>query len=103
MLEDCRLGPLVVLAGSDHELHLIRGTKLGNIGPTIAFNLAAARTFQIHDAPNPRIELGNVMGPAGFHQHRETIIRQGAHQASGIGLQKGFTPGQLNQRQLVLS
>jgi hypothetical protein len=90
--------PVVILLRADDELDLVSRFEVRNVFPAIAFDLAAAGTFQVHDAPDPRVNGRNIMRAAGFKQHGETIIAELPHQRQGILLEQWFTAGQFNQR-----
>ena len=67
--------------------------------PAVALDFAAAGTFQIHDAPDARIDRRNVQRAAGFEQHGKAVVAERLHQRQGIFLQERFAAGQFDQRQ----
>jgi len=92
-------GPLVIFNGADDELDFVGRFQVFEVFPAIASGLAAAGAFQIHDAPDARVNRRDVMRAAGFEQHGETIIAKPFHQRQGIFLEQRFTAGKFNQWQ----
>ena len=73
--------------------------QVAEVFPTIAPGLAAGGTFQIHDAPHPRIHGRDVQRAAGFKQDGEAGVAERAHQRQGVFLQERLAAGQFDQRQ----
>lgn len=97
MRGDLPVRPLVILDSADGELDFVRSFQVLKILPTITFDLAAAWTFQIHDAPHARVNLRNVSRAAGFKQDGKTVIAKLFHQRQRIRLKQRFAAGQFDQ------
>src|ERR1039458_1099106 len=57
-------GPLIIFNRADDEFDFVGRFQEFEICPAIAFGLAAAGTFQIHDAPDARVNRRDVMRTA---------------------------------------
>ena len=79
--------PFVIFARSDDELHFVPLFEIIDVRPKVLFDFSAPGRFQIHDAMNARIDCRNVVGAAGFKQHRVAGIAQHRHQRQHIFLQ----------------
>ena len=84
---DLLLRPLVILGRADDEFDLVGGLEVSDVFKTILCNLAAAGTFQIHDAPHARINERDVMGAARFDEHDEAVVTELFHHRQGILLE----------------
>jgi hypothetical protein len=84
--------PIVIFDRSDHELDLIAEAEVPNILPAHISSFTAAWAFQIHNAMNTPVYMGNVMGTAGLKQHRKTVIAETFQQQHGVLLQQRFAP-----------
>ena len=73
--------------------------KMREVFPAVAGRFAAARAFQIHDAPHARIDWRDVQRAAGFQQDGKAGVAQRSHQRQGVFLQKRFAAGQFHQGQ----
>ena len=103
VLSDLFFGPVVILLRADDKLHFVGSFQVRDVFKTVARHLAAARTFQIHDAAHARIDLRNVVRAAGFDQHRETFVAQCAHEGQGVGLKQRFAAGQFDEGQFQIA
>lgn len=90
--------PLVILPRAQNELHLVPLPQMRNVRVKIASALAARRRLQIHDPVHPRIDRGNVMGPARFQQHRQSSVAQHLQQRDASRLHQRLAPRDLDQR-----
>ena len=59
-------GPVVIFAGADNAFHLVGGAEVGEIAFEIIFVLAAARSFEVHDAMDAGVNGADVVRAAGF-------------------------------------
>src|SRR5437899_3449602 len=94
-----RFSPVVILLRADDEFDFVSAGEVRQVLPAISSHLAAAWTFQIHDAPHTRIQRRNVERAAGFNQHGETIVAKRLRQGNRTGLKQRFAARQFNQRQ----
>ena len=101
MLGKLRLGPIVILPGADHELHLVGRLEVRNVFRKHPSRLAAARAFQIHDVPHTQIARTNVVRSAGLYEHGEANVAETTHQRVDVFLQQRLAAGDLDKRQFV--
>ena len=72
-----------------------------DVGKQIAFDLAAAGSFQVHDPVHARIDLRNIVRAACLKQDGATGVRQQRHQGQDIFLQERLAAGDLDQLAIV--
>lgn len=77
--EELFFGPLVIFDRSDDEFHFVAGFQVPYVFQTIAFDFAAGRAFQIHDATDTGIDGADVESAAGFNEDSEARVAQRFH------------------------
>jgi len=99
VLRDLLLRPVVIFDRADDELDFVSGLQVRKIFQEVARDLAAARAFQIHDAPHARVHGRNVQRAAGFNEHGVAVVAKLLHQRQRGGLEQRFAASEFDERE----
>jgi len=89
--------PFVVGAIGDDEFDFVAHRQMVEVAPEIAFTFAAARTFEVHDLDDARVEPADVDRARSFDHHRRTRVEHRVRQRIHAFLQQRFTAGDFDQ------
>ena len=93
VLDQLGARPVVIVAGTDHELDLVVGRQQVQVLVEVAMRLFGARGLEIDHSAYTRVHRGNIQGAAGFQGHLVTGVTQLLEQRDGVGLRQRLTAG----------